>query len=132
MTPRLSNFCVRCIKTQPSEARKNVNSIDSVSHSDTYSLSEGVKYLHSNLDDEKPGIVDNTQQVPSDIGSTIGARSRTYWQPPMDCYFIDLMLDQVKKGNQVDGLFRKQAWMEMIALTNADFGFDYEVDILKK
>ncbi|KAL2510511.1 hypothetical protein Adt_16111 [Abeliophyllum distichum] len=155
--------------------RKNIDCNDGTSHSDTYSLSEGVKYPHPILDDEKPGcrllecsphlgndimesgcvsdvvaeslhdimidedygihvtkeVVGNTQQLPSDIGSTIGARSRTYWQPPMDRYFINLMLDQVKKGNQVDGLFRKIAWTEMIALFNAKFGFDYEVDILK-
>lgn len=154
---------------------KNDDCNDNVSQSDTYSLSEGVKYPHSNLDDEKPGckllecsshlgedviglgfvsdlaaeslldimidedygihvtkgIVDDTQLFPSDIGSTIGARSRTYWQPPMDRYFLDIILDQVKKGNQVDGLFRKQAWTEMIALFNAKFGFEYEVDILK-
>ncbi|CAI9781084.1 unnamed protein product [Fraxinus pennsylvanica] len=148
---------------------------DNYIKSDTYSLSEGVKYPHPNLDDEKPGckllecsshlgenvigpgfvsdvaaeslldimidedygihvtkgIVDDTQLFPSDIGSTIGARSRTYWQPPMDRYILDIILDQVKKGNQVDGLFRKQAWTEMIALFNAKFGFKYEVDILK-
>ncbi|CBI36907.3 unnamed protein product, partial [Vitis vinifera] len=60
-----------------------------------------------------------------------GHRTRTYWQPPMDRYFIDLMLDQVQKGNQVDGVFRKQAWMEMIASFNAKFGFKYDMDVLK-
>lgn len=49
----------------------------------------------------------------------------------MDRYFIDLMLEQVHKGNQVDGLFLKQAWMEMIASFNAKFGFSYEAEILK-
>ncbi|PIN24166.1 hypothetical protein CDL12_03116 [Handroanthus impetiginosus] len=67
----------------------------------------------------------------SDIGATIGGRTRTYWQPPMDRYFIDLMLDQVSQGNHVDGLLRKQAWREMISSFNARFGFNYTVDILK-
>lgn len=63
--------------------------------------------------------------------STLSHRSRTYWQPPMDRYFIDLMLNQVKKGNHVDGIFRKQAWMEMITLFNSKFGFNYDIDVLK-
>ncbi|KAF8376838.1 hypothetical protein HHK36_031504 [Tetracentron sinense] len=69
--------------------------------------------------------------VPDILDSTISNRSRTYWQPPMDRYFIDLMLDQVHKENQIDGLFRKQAWMDMIALFNAKFGFKYDMDVLK-
>ncbi|KAD6120261.1 hypothetical protein E3N88_11532 [Mikania micrantha] len=63
-----------------------------------------------------------------DIGRS---RCRTYWQPPMDRYFIDLMVDQVQKGHQIDGLFCKQAWMAMINSFNARFGFKYDVDILK-
>ncbi|KAL3827791.1 hypothetical protein ACJIZ3_016593 [Penstemon smallii] len=35
------------------------------------------------------------------------------------------------KGNQVDGLFRKQAWKEMISYFSSKSGFNYEVDILK-
>lgn len=60
-----------------------------------------------------------------------GSRVRTYWQPTMDRYFIDLMVDQVQKGHQIDGLFRKQAWIEMTKSFNARFGFKYDVDILK-
>ncbi|KAL8527287.1 hypothetical protein ACS0TY_005240 [Phlomoides rotata] len=76
-------------------------------------------------------MVDETYQFLSDIGSTIGARTRTYWQPPMDRYFIHLMLDQVNKGNHIDGVLRKQSWREMISLFNDKFGFNYTVDILK-
>lgn len=75
--------------------------------------------------DEKP------QAPPGETGPSMSHRTRTYWQPPMDRYFIDLMLDQVQKGNQVDGVFRKQAWMEMIASFNAKFGFKYDMDVLK-
>ncbi|KAF5455319.1 hypothetical protein F2P56_024911 [Juglans regia] len=76
-------------------------------------------------------VDDDPLPSPNISGTTMGSRSRTYWQPPMDRYFIDLMLDQVQKGNRVDGVFSKQAWMEMIASFNTKFGFDYGMDILK-
>ncbi|KAK1412492.1 hypothetical protein QVD17_33789 [Tagetes erecta] len=60
-----------------------------------------------------------------------GIRGRTYWQPTMDRYFVDLLVDQAQKGHQIDGLFRKQAWIEMIKSFNARFGFKYDADILK-
>lgn len=71
------------------------------------------------------------QALPNVTGTTLGNRSRTYWQPPMDRYFIDLMLEQVQKGNRVDGVFTKQAWMEMIVSFNSEFGFNYGMEILK-
>ncbi|KAI9182428.1 hypothetical protein LWI28_025255 [Acer negundo] len=75
---------------------------------------------------------DETPQVtPDAAGTMVGSRSRTYWQPPMDRYFIDLMLDQAQKGNRVDGMFRRESWTEMIISFNAKFGFNYEVEILK-
>lgn len=77
------------------------------------------------------GLVDDASYPLSDNNSPAATRTRTCWQPQMDLYFIHLMLDQVKKGNRVDGLFRREAWMEMIASFNAKFGFNYEVDILK-
>ncbi|KAK2965218.1 hypothetical protein RJ640_019973, partial [Escallonia rubra] len=75
--------------------------------------------------------VNTTPQCTDDRGSMVVTRTRTYWQPPMDRYFIDLMLDHVQKGDQIDGLFHKQAWMEMTTSFNARFGFKYETDILK-
>ncbi|KAK9281087.1 hypothetical protein L1049_003980 [Liquidambar formosana] len=102
------------------------------------SVERSVEALHDIMIDEDYGFslpkenVDDKPQATMDAtGSTMGNRSRTYWQPPMDRYFIDLMLDQVQKGNQVDGIFRKQAWMEMIAMFNAKFGFKYDMDVLK-
>lgn len=49
----------------------------------------------------------------------------------MDRCFINLMLEHVRKANQIDGVFRKEAWMDMIASFNAKFGYSYDVDILK-
>ncbi|XP_043721145.1 L10-interacting MYB domain-containing protein-like [Telopea speciosissima] len=76
-------------------------------------------------------VFEALQPVPDISDPTVTNRSRTYWQPPMDRYFIDLMLDQVHQGNQNDGLFRKQAWMIMIANFNAKFGFKYDIEVLK-
>lgn len=96
--------------------------------------------LHDIMIDEDYGIsisekdpeLDVSQQaMVNSSGNTLSNRSRTYWQPPMDRYFIDLMLEQVRKGTRIDGVFRKQAWMEMIALFNAKFGFSYDMDVLK-
>lgn len=59
-------------------------------------------------------------------------RLRTVWTPEMDRYFIDLMLEQVNKGNKFDDhLFSKRAWKNMISLFNAKFRFEYEKDVLK-
>ncbi|KAH6768903.1 hypothetical protein C2S51_014239 [Perilla frutescens var. frutescens] len=90
--------------------------------------------LHDIMIDVDYGISvakETADETYTDMGSTIGARSRTYWQPPMDHYFIQLMLDQVSRGNHIDGLLRKQAWREMISSFNAKFGLNYAVGVLK-
>lgn len=103
------------------------------------SVGEGaVDALHKIMVDEEyvtsmPNENENVtpQPIADSSSSKIGTRSRTYWQPPMDRYFIDLMLEEVQKGNQIDGQFHKQAWMEMLVSFNAKFGFKYDIDILK-
>ncbi|KAK7396928.1 hypothetical protein VNO78_18091 [Psophocarpus tetragonolobus] len=74
---------------------------------------------------------DCEQRASKETASSFGSRTRTYWQPPMDRYFINLMLAHVHKGNQFDGVFSKQAWMEMISSFNEKFGFEYSLEILK-
>ncbi|KAK7337492.1 hypothetical protein VNO77_18069 [Canavalia gladiata] len=74
---------------------------------------------------------DCEQKTLNETATTFCSRTRTYWQPPMDRYFINLMLAHVHKGNQSDGVFSKQAWMEMISTFNEKFGFDYSLEILK-
>ena len=49
----------------------------------------------------------------------------------MDGYFINVMLAHLHKGNQFDGVFSKQAWVEMISSFNKKFGFEYSLEILK-
>ncbi|XP_044502905.1 uncharacterized protein LOC123223672 isoform X2 [Mangifera indica] len=106
--------------TQPSSATEDVNAIGEIILNEDNKISM------------PKGVVDDAPEVmPNVTGTIVGCRSRTYWQPPMDRYFIDCMLEQVQKGNRIDGVFRKEAWIEMIASFNAKFGFSYDVEILK-
>ncbi|KAL2345453.1 hypothetical protein Fmac_006738 [Flemingia macrophylla] len=84
----------------------------------------GISTMESTADDCE-------QRVQKETASTFGNRTRTYWHPPMDRYFINLMLAHVHRGNQFDGVFSKQAWMEMISSFNEKFGFEYNLEILK-
>lgn len=124
------------VATTLDEGGRGDSLIESLSH--PIGVGEAtVEALHEIIIDEDfrvplaKEIIDYSSQPAADMGSTVGTRSRTYWQPPMDRYFIDLMLEQVNKGNLVDGLFRKQAWIEMIESFNVRFGFSYDLDILK-
>ncbi|XP_057963033.1 uncharacterized protein LOC131154346 isoform X2 [Malania oleifera] len=54
-----------------------------------------------------------------------------YWTPSMDHYFIDLLLDQVLRGNRIGHAFITQAWIEMVASFNAKFGSHHGKDVLK-
>ncbi|KAJ9180208.1 hypothetical protein P3X46_008483 [Hevea brasiliensis] len=60
-----------------------------------------------------------------------GDRTRTNWTPIMERYFIDLMLDQMHRGNRMGHTFNKQAWTDMLTMFNAKFGTKYDRDILK-
>lgn len=53
------------------------------------------------------------------------------WSQSMDQYFLQLMLDQVHKGNKVGCTFTKKAWIRMITLFNAYFGFQHSRVVLK-
>ncbi|CAL9026230.1 unnamed protein product [Prunus brigantina] len=63
--------------------------------------------------------------------SSTGDHLRANWTPPQDSFFIDLLLEQVSKGNKTGHGFRKQGWADMIVLFNTKFGFKYDTDILK-
>ncbi|KAF2313038.1 hypothetical protein P3X46_019255 [Hevea brasiliensis] len=62
---------------------------------------------------------------------TSNDRSRTYWTPTMERYFIDLMLEQMHRGNRIGHTFNKQAWTDMLIVFNAKFGSQYDKDVLK-
>lgn len=58
-------------------------------------------------------------------------RSRTYWTPPMDRYLIDLLLEQVHKGNKLGQTFLTQGWIEVAKLFNENFGSHHDKEVLK-
>ena len=58
-------------------------------------------------------------------------RQRTDWTLEMDQYFIELMLDQVGRGNKVANTFNKEAWTDMLALFNAKFGPQHGKRVLR-
>lgn len=57
--------------------------------------------------------------------------SKTEWTPVMDQYFIELLLDQIGRGNKNGNGFSKQAWTDMLALFNARFTSQYGKRVLR-
>lgn len=49
----------------------------------------------------------------------------------MDHYMLDLLVDQVNKGNRVGQTFITTAWNEMVTAFNAKFGSQHSKDVLK-
>lgn len=62
---------------------------------------------------------------------TISDRTRVSWTAAMERYFIDLMLDQLHRGNRLGHTFNKQAWTDMMTLFNLKFGTKFDRDALK-
>ncbi|XP_022766930.1 L10-interacting MYB domain-containing protein-like [Durio zibethinus] len=56
---------------------------------------------------------------------------RANWMPPHDQYFVELLMDQVQRGNKTGYAFKQQAWVDMITEFNSKFGFKYDIDVLK-
>lgn len=49
----------------------------------------------------------------------------------MDHCLIDLLLDQVLRGNKIGQGFITQAWIEMVTSFNMKFGSHFDKDVLK-
>ncbi|XVF55898.1 hypothetical protein PTKIN_Ptkin06aG0073300 [Pterospermum kingtungense] len=56
---------------------------------------------------------------------------RANWTPPQDQYFVELLVDQMQSGNKIGHAFKQQAWADMITQFNSNFGFRYDIDVLK-
>jgi len=44
------------------------------------------------------------------------------WSPMMDQFFVELMVEQLCKGNKIDRTFRRQTWVDMTESFNKRFG----------
>lgn len=49
----------------------------------------------------------------------------------MDQYFVELMLDQIGRGNKAGNTFNKHAWTDMLSSFNAKFGPHHDKRILR-
>lgn len=49
----------------------------------------------------------------------------------MDCYFLKLMLGQLKSGNKIHNTFNRRAWKLMHKLFNKKFDVQYDKSFLK-
>ncbi|KAE9586427.1 putative Myb/SANT-like domain-containing protein [Lupinus albus] len=66
-----------------------------------------------------------------DATTTTNDRSRIHWTPLMERYFVDLMLEQKRRGNRVGHTFKKEAWIEMQKMLNTKFASEYDKDAMK-
>ncbi|XP_043695598.1 uncharacterized protein LOC122646171 isoform X2 [Telopea speciosissima] len=79
-----------------------------------------------------PGVVRSSQfEGIDDQDPPSNDRSKTNWTPPMDRYFIELMMNQVNRGYKVGNAFRKEAWAQMLALFNVKFGLELDKEALR-
>ncbi|KAA8516827.1 hypothetical protein F0562_017355 [Nyssa sinensis] len=74
---------------------------------------------------------DNEAKMLDDQNPPRDDRTKIDWSQTMDEHLIQLMLDQVHKGNKVGRTFKKKAWIHMITEFNTKFGFQYGKVILK-
>ncbi|KAL3818312.1 hypothetical protein ACJIZ3_004217 [Penstemon smallii] len=58
-------------------------------------------------------------------------RPKTTWSPPMDRYFIELMLEHTNQGNTTSTSFSKEAWASMVEFFNSKFGLQADKEILR-
>jgi virulence-associated protein VapD len=57
--------------------------------------------------------------------------SKTEWTLEMDQYFVEIMVDQIGRGNKTGNAFSKQAWIDMLVLFNARFSGQYGKRVLR-
>ncbi|KAK4854651.1 hypothetical protein QYF36_027196 [Acer negundo] len=55
----------------------------------------------------------------------------TGWTPPVDRYFIDLMIEQINAGNKIDHTFSEQSWAHIVGAFNEKFGLQCDKYILE-
>lgn len=60
-----------------------------------------------------------------------GENFRANWTQDQDEYFVELLVEQVRKRNKTGHGFTKQAWSEMVVAFNEKIGFQYDTDVLR-
>ncbi|KAK7345205.1 hypothetical protein VNO77_15782 [Canavalia gladiata] len=70
------------------------------------------------------GVVDQTSL-------SVNNQGKIDWSPMMDQFFVELMLDQLSKGNKIGRTFKKKAWVDMTESFNDRFGCHYGKVVLK-
>ncbi|KAK7392719.1 hypothetical protein VNO78_21165 [Psophocarpus tetragonolobus] len=76
------------------------------------------EYEEKDLDDKAitgEGVDDQTPVAVTNKG-------KVDWSPMMDQFFVELMVDQLRKGNKINRTFRRQAWVDMTESFNNRFG----------
>ncbi|KAJ1378563.1 Myb/SANT-like domain [Sesbania bispinosa] len=69
------------------------------------------------LDDQATTVKGVDDQTPRAVIN----QSKLDWSPMMDQFFVELMLDQVYKGNKIGRTFKKKAWIDMTESFNERF-----------
>ncbi|KAG4982484.1 L10-interacting MYB domain-containing protein [Glycine soja] len=85
------------------------------------------EYEEKDLDDKtitSKGVDDQTPPAVVNQG-------RIDWSPMMDQFFVELMVDQVCKGNKIGTTFRRKAWVDMTESFNKRFLCHYGRIVLR-
>ncbi|KAK7278757.1 hypothetical protein RJT34_23793 [Clitoria ternatea] len=86
-------------------------------------------------EDAAPKEMDDQSTTSKGVGGqtppTIINQSKIDWSPMMDQFFVELMLDQLSKGNKIGHTFKKKAWIDMIESFNNRFGCQYGRVVLR-
>lgn len=88
-------------------------------------------YFYSEIASKEPDDHTSTSKGGDDQTPPTLNQSKIDWSPMMDRVFVELMLDQVRKGNKIGRTFEKKAWSEMIESFNERFGCHYGKVVLK-
>lgn len=86
-----------------------------------------ILFSEKDLDDKtitSKGVDDQTTPAVVNQG-------RIDWSPMMDQFFVELMVDQVCKGNKIGTTFRRKAWVDMTESFNKRFLCHYGRIVLR-